>query len=168
MKKARSEFEHPVNIQGNTVPIAALPYLRSEDNLSIRGLVTYKSRLTDPRHVHQRGIPPFFVIHFLDESEEIRGYVNGAVALETYDRFEEGKTYYISDFCVRFRLSGFFFNLPNNWTIEFMPYTRIDEVCVFMIFERRFNLSEWLIKFSSARRSRVYHNVDLISSQYLI
>jgi hypothetical protein len=41
----------------------------------------------------------FFIVHLLDESSEIRADARSQVALDLYDRFEQGKTYHI-----RFRI----------------------------------------------------------------
>ncbi|KAF9450272.1 hypothetical protein P691DRAFT_774077 [Macrolepiota fuliginosa MF-IS2] len=98
---------------GNCVPISALKYFQDKSIPHLRVLVTYKSRLGDPRHKSER-FP--FILHVLDESSETRAYAFKQVALELYDRFEVGKVYYISGFdrCTRPDLRYFFYNLPEE------------------------------------------------------
>lgn len=113
---------------GNRVPIAALRYFKGNSVPRLRVLITYKSRLPDPRLLSSR---TFFVVHLLDESGEIRAYAYHGVALELYSRFEAGKTYYISgiNHCRVNDCNGFYFNLPNEEVVKFSKQTRIEEVC---------------------------------------
>lgn len=128
-----TEFQRPADIRDPTLQIAALPYFPAEEDSRIRAIVTYKSRLNDPRY-------PFcgsahFVVHLQDESSEARAYAQGLVAEETYDRFEEGRTYYISGLCTGKCPYDFFFNLPNANSLELKRHTMIEEVCPFIAIE---------------------------------
>ncbi|KAF5357743.1 hypothetical protein D9756_001171 [Leucocoprinus leucothites] len=83
------------NATGNPVPIAALKHFKDNEIPPLRALVTYKSRLIDPRDLPIR---TFFIVHLLDESSEISAFAEDCVALELYHRLILGKVYYFSGF----------------------------------------------------------------------
>lgn len=91
----------------------------------MRVLVTYKSVLDDPRCCRT---DPMFVVHLLDESDEVRAYAMKQVALELYDKLESGKVYYITNLRRHLKRNEYFFNLPNLHSLELTKYTIIEEV----------------------------------------
>jgi hypothetical protein len=110
------------------VPIAALVHYKENEFPPLRVLVTYKSRLSDPRY---RATSTFFVVHLLDESSEIRADAPSQVALDLYDYIEQGKTYIISGFGYRNYskvTSDFWFNLRNDHALHLTKATIIEEV----------------------------------------
>ncbi len=92
----------------------------------IRALVTYKSEL-DERGVHP-GDPPFFMVHLLDETGEIRAHVSSGTACELYDRLQEGKVYYIHNVDIGPLFISPFYNLTHPCTLHFLKTTVIEEV----------------------------------------
>ncbi|KAF9450273.1 nucleic acid-binding protein [Macrolepiota fuliginosa MF-IS2] len=108
-------------------PIAKLQHhWKCEPSLwPIRALVTYKSKLDE--EMSHGGSPPFFMLHLLDETGEIRAHADNQIARELYDRFEEGKVYWISNANVAYNRYCPFYNLSHAYKIVFTRMTQIEE-----------------------------------------
>lgn len=116
----------------DVVPIAVLSLFPESSTLPpVRARVTYKSRLHDPYHSQLRR--PGFVIHLMDKSSEIRAeVVSWPTAEEVYNRFQEGKIYYLSN--LKLLHTGGYFdsvnfsNLKNDTLLGLTKATVIEEV----------------------------------------
>jgi len=64
----------------------------------------------------------------MDESGEIRGTGFNSVVDELYDKFEEGKVYYISKARVNLAKKKFS-NLQNDYELSLEKSTEVEEVC---------------------------------------
>lgn len=105
-------------------PIEGLsPY---QNNWTIKARVTQK---TDIRTwSNQRGEGKLFNVTLMDQSGEIRATAFNAVVDELYDRFEEGKVYYISKARVNLAKKKFS-NLQNDYELSLEKNTEVEEVC---------------------------------------
>lgn len=117
--------------RGNPLPLAILTYFPTEIEPvpRTRVLVTYKSLLNDPRDCRSE---PGFLVHLLDESDELRAYAKKQAALELYNKLEVGKVYYITNMGNYRRNNEFFFNLHNPNSLELTRFTMIEEVVFFL------------------------------------
>lgn len=119
---------HPL-VPDRVFPIACLEYCWEPSCfLPIRALVTYKSELYED--ITCGGDAPFFMIHLLDETGEIRAHASSIAARELYDRFEEGKVYDIHDSTVIHNSHYPFYNLTHRFKILLTRRTVIKEVSV--------------------------------------
>jgi len=65
----------------------------------------------------------------MDQSGEIRATAFNTVVDDLYDRFEEGKVYYISRARVNLAKKKFS-NLQNDYELSLEKHTEVEEVCI--------------------------------------
>ena len=109
--------------RANIYPIEALsPY---QNNWTIKARVTSKSEV---KHwSNQRGEGKLFNVTLMDESGEIKATgFNDAVEM-LYDKFQEGKVYFISKARVNLARKKFS-NIANDYELSFERHTEVDEV----------------------------------------
>jgi replication factor A1 len=106
-----------------TYPIDSLsPY---QNNWTIKARVTQKSDIR--KWSNQRGEGQLFSVTLMDESGEIRGTGFNHVVDELYNKFEEGKVYYISKARVNLAKKKFG-NVANDYELSFEKNTEVEEV----------------------------------------
>lgn len=107
----------------STYPIEGLsPY---QNNWTVKARVTQKSDIRT--WSNQRGEGKVFNVTLMDETGEIRATgFNGAVD-ELYDKFEEGKVYYISKARVNLAKKKFS-NVQNDYEITLEKNSEVEEV----------------------------------------
>ncbi len=111
---------------GQHFPVAHFQYSREESSFSpIRALVTYKSELDVKIAVAGDAS---FIIHLLDETGEVRAQASSGIARELYDRFEEGKVYYVYNTRVAFTGYSPYYNLMHSFKLILSRRTVIEEV----------------------------------------
>ncbi|KAG8214733.1 hypothetical protein J3R82DRAFT_9821 [Butyriboletus roseoflavus] len=104
-------------------PIEGLsPY---QNNWTIKARVTQKGEIRT--WSNQRGEGKLFNVNFMDETGEIRGTAFNAIVDDLYDKFEEGKVYYISKGRVNLAKKKFS-NVQNDYEITFEKNTEVEEV----------------------------------------
>lgn len=110
--------------QGRSIyPIEGLsPY---QNNWTIKARVTQKSDIRT--WSNQRGEGKLFNVTLMDETGEIRASGFNAVVDELYEKFEEGKVYYISKGRVNLAKKKFS-NVQNDYEINLEKNTEIEEV----------------------------------------
>lgn len=104
-----------------TLPIKALSIY--SNNWTIKARVTYKSEIGK----WPNGEGRFFSVTLLDETEEIRGTGFNLVVDRLYDKFQEGKVYYISKARVN-PAKNQFSNIANDYELSLDENTEVEEV----------------------------------------
>ncbi|KAG1754337.1 hypothetical protein EDB19DRAFT_1892356 [Suillus lakei] len=94
------------------------------NNWTIKARVTQKSDIRT--WSNQRGEGKLFNVTLMDESGEIRGTGFNAVVDELYEKFEEGKVYYISKARVNLAKKKFS-NLQNDYELSLEKNTEVEE-----------------------------------------
>ncbi|KAI6005784.1 hypothetical protein EDD15DRAFT_2384466 [Pisolithus albus] len=111
------------NRPGRTIyPIEGLsPY---QNNWTIKARVTFKSEVRT--WSNQRGDGKLFNVTLMDESGEIRGTGFNAVVDALYDKFEEGKVYYVSKARVNLAKKKFS-HIQNEYELNLERNTEVEE-----------------------------------------
>ena len=106
-----------------TLPIEGLsPY---SNNSTIKARVTQKSDIRNWSNT--RGEGKLFSVTLMDETAEIRGTGFNLAVDELYDKFEEGKVYYISKARVNLAKKKFN-NVANDYELALEKNTEVEEV----------------------------------------
>lgn len=106
-----------------TLPIEGLsPY---SNNWTIKARVTQKSEIRN--WSNQRGEGKLFSVTLMDETGEIRGTGFNLAVDQLYDKFQEGKVYYISKARVNLAKKKFN-NVPNDYELALEKNTEVEEV----------------------------------------
>ena len=106
-----------------TLPIEGLsPY---SNNWTIRARVTQKSEIRT--WSNQRGEGKLFSVTLMDETGEIRGTAFNLAVDHLYEKFQEGKVYYVSKARVNLAKKKFS-NIPNDYELALEKTTEIEEV----------------------------------------
>jgi replication factor A1 len=106
-----------------TYPIASLsPY---QNNWTLKARVVQKSEVR--RWSNQKGEGQLFSVTLMDESGEIRATGFNAAVDEFYNKFVEGKVYYISKAKIQFAKRKFS-NVNNDYELTLERSTEVEEV----------------------------------------
>lgn len=126
----------PLSTVGSSGPRAAPPK-PSRPTLPIEGLSPYsknwtiKARVTQKSDIrnwsNQRGEGKLFSVTLMDETGEIRGTGFNLTVDQLYDKFEEGKVYYISGARVNLAKKKFN-NIANDYELALEKNTEVEEV----------------------------------------
>ncbi|KAJ6502115.1 hypothetical protein C8R45DRAFT_861868 [Mycena sanguinolenta] len=118
----QKQVSAPHGNRGSIYPIEGLsPY---QNNWTIKARVTQKSEMR--HYANAKGDGKLFNVTLMDETGEIRGTAFNAVAGDLYDKFEEGKVYYISRARVNIAKKQFS-HLSNEYELGFDNKTEIEE-----------------------------------------
>ncbi|KAF7363822.1 Replication protein A subunit [Mycena sanguinolenta] len=118
----QKQVSAPHGNRGSIFPIEGLsPY---QNNWTIKARVTQKSDLR--KYANAKGDGQLFNVTLMDETGEIRGTAFNAVAVELYDKFQEGKVYYVSRARVNIAKKQFS-HLSNEYELGFDNKTEIEE-----------------------------------------
>ena len=122
--EGHSEQRAPPSESGrSTLPIEGLnPYT---NNWTIKARVTQKSEIIPWSNKNGKG--KLFGVTLMDETGEIRGTGFNLTVDQLYDKFEEGKAYYISKARVNLAKKQFN-NVANEYEISLEKNTEVEEV----------------------------------------
>jgi replication factor A1 len=120
-----NQRHHPI------YPIEGLsPY---QNKWTIKARVTNKSDMKT--YSNPKGDGKLFTVTLMDETAEIRGTAFNAVADDLYEKFQEGKVYFVSNARVNLAKKKFS-NLPNDYELSFERNTEVEEVGLFPSMKR--------------------------------
>lgn len=96
-----------------------------QNNWTIKARVIQKSEIKT--WSNQRGEGKLFNVTLMDDTAEIKGTGFNQVAEELYDKFEEGKVYFVSKARVNLAKKKFS-NVQNDYELSFEKGTEVEEV----------------------------------------